>query len=155
MDMVTVPKRIVDLLTQIQKYGTIARASELQEVYRLIAAHNAGAQEPVIHAAFETEDSGITGWQSVPVKRIAQNDDGSFTAIINYWPQTDAARDVLVRAKRMLEGYADSYKRMGQDSTSRGGDGRITCTAIMYDIRNNMAGWCDAEIERLDRETGE
>lgn len=43
MDMVTVPKRIVDLLTQIQKYGTIARASELQEVYRLIAAHNAGA----------------------------------------------------------------------------------------------------------------
>lgn len=40
MDMVTVPKRVVDLLAQVQKYGAIARASELQEVYRLIVAHS-------------------------------------------------------------------------------------------------------------------
>ena len=41
MDTVQFPKRAVDLLALIQKDGVIQRASELQEVYRLLAAHNA------------------------------------------------------------------------------------------------------------------
>lgn len=155
---------LMDEQEMIRKaYFDATQASSLppQWIYEfalnLLAAHSAGAQEPVAYTSADrlkriTERNRHvdTMWPA------SMRDEGDIPLYTHPqpMPQTDAARDVLVRAKRMLEGYADSYKRMGQDSTSRGGDGRITCTAIMYDIRDNMAGWCDAEIERLDRAKG-
>lgn len=46
--------------------------------------------EPVIRAAFETVDPrpfGATGTTAAKVKRVESNDDGSFTVVIDHWPQ--------------------------------------------------------------------
>lgn len=44
-DTVSVPKRVVELLRIINRDGIIKRASELQEVYRLVDAARAGEQQ--------------------------------------------------------------------------------------------------------------
>lgn len=44
---------------------------------------------PTIHAMFETVDPSVPviGTTAAPVKRIMQNDDGSYTVVIDHWPQ--------------------------------------------------------------------
>jgi hypothetical protein len=42
---------------------------------------------PVITARFHVEHNGVIGSTDAPVKRIEKNDDGSFTVVIDYWPQ--------------------------------------------------------------------
>ncbi|MWA16540.1 hypothetical protein [Burkholderia pseudomallei] len=44
-DYVRVPARVVELLASINRDGVIKRASELQEVYRLINAARAGEKQ--------------------------------------------------------------------------------------------------------------
>ena len=39
-----------------------------------------------VNARFETTADNITGTQSVPVKRVEMEDDGSYTVVIDYWP---------------------------------------------------------------------
>ncbi len=43
---------------------------------------------PTIHVMFEVEDSSVrvVGTTSASVKRVEQNDDGSYTAVVDHWP---------------------------------------------------------------------
>lgn len=70
----------------------------------LEAADRVREDEPVIHARFETVDETIpiTGSTEAPIKRVEQNDDGSYTVIIDHWPQpsgTDYFGSLVERAR--------------------------------------------------------
>jgi hypothetical protein len=45
-------------------------------------------------------------------------------------------------AVRMLEGYAESYDCMSRMS---GGENKVNCSSVAFDIRHNMAGWIKAQ----------
>ena len=42
---------------------------------------------PVIRIRCETTDNGITGTTYLPVLRVEQEDDGSFTVVTSYFPK--------------------------------------------------------------------
>lgn len=67
------------------------------------AAEQAAA-EPEIDAAFEVSNDTLTGMTEAPIKRIEKHDDGSFTVVIDYWPDDAAAERerVLVEALEYL-----------------------------------------------------
>jgi hypothetical protein len=46
---------------------------------------------PVLHAKFETTDGVVTGTTAAPMKRIEANEDGSFTVVIDHWPQRQSS----------------------------------------------------------------
>lgn len=46
---------------------------------------------PEVHAYFECESNGIVGRGSAPIKRVSQNDDGSISVTIGFWPQITTA----------------------------------------------------------------
>lgn len=54
--------------------------------YEALEADLGGIEVPKINAMFSYEGNGIQGSCSVPVKRVEVNDDGSFTAVLDYWP---------------------------------------------------------------------
>jgi|GEM_PF-4579220 len=62
------------------------------------------APQPLIRAMFETVDETIpvTGTTEATIKRVEQNDDGSYTVVIDHWPQpsgpVEALRETLVEA---------------------------------------------------------
>lgn len=54
-----------------------------------------------INAIFETSDGKLTGHTNAPIKRIEQQDDGSFTVVIDHWPAkvtkpTSSVEDLVV-----------------------------------------------------------
>ena len=42
---------------------------------------------PIVHINCETKSNGLIGSTSLPVIRVELNDDGSYTAVTNYWPK--------------------------------------------------------------------
>ena len=69
-------------------YGPATSAHDVTGLGILIdePAHHT-VQVPQINAVFETTDGLATGTTEAPIKRIEQQDDGSFTAIIDHWPR--------------------------------------------------------------------
>lgn len=141
MDMMTVPKRIVDLLTQIQKDGVIQRASELQEVYRLIAAHSAGAQEPValtyserkLLARINNDNKSYVTWddrQNVLklVYRLC-----ALYAQPQPMTQTDAARDLSNLLARIHRDGGHYEAEHGTDKAVADADDKVAPLNAMMD----------------------
>lgn len=64
------------------------RVDELDKALDELADDDEPAGEIVIDAEFEYEDGIVIGTTSAPVKRVEQQDDGTFTVVIDYWPPT-------------------------------------------------------------------
>jgi hypothetical protein len=60
---------------------------------------------------FETSGDMVTGSMDLPVKRVEQQDDGTITIVLDYWPETpvsqhsDAMREA---AQHMVDAWASS-----------------------------------------------
>lgn len=62
---------------------------------------------PVLHITCETRSNGIIGSTDLPVIRVGANDDGSFTAVTDYWPQAHVDR--LASARQSIRGVAEQW----------------------------------------------
>lgn len=73
---------------------------------RVIALERA---EPIINAVFECEADDLTGTAPAKVKRIEHQDDGSYTVVIDHWPQRQADKDRIIerQAQKIAELIAD------------------------------------------------
>ena len=70
------------------KDKNIAPSKGLLEM--LLSAFNAGQETmPDINAMFEVVSDNITGTTLAPVKRVEKQDDGSFTVVIDHWPENN------------------------------------------------------------------
>lgn len=75
-----------------QYLGSQKLAASATEHYidALAARAPQAAAQPKINAVFETVDPrplGATGTRTARVKRVEQQDDGSFTVVIDHWPK--------------------------------------------------------------------
>lgn len=66
---------------QVRAYQALKAALEAEECQT--------PSQPTIHAMFETVDPSVPviGTTAAPIKRIEQNDDGSYLVVIDHWPQ--------------------------------------------------------------------
>ena len=84
-------QRIMDLARRFRS----AHGEDYDDAYKALegAAYEAliaqMQREPVLHIECETKHDGITGSTSLNVVRVEANDDGSFTAVTDYWPQCE------------------------------------------------------------------
>ena len=67
------------------------------------------AELPVIHATFEISDNNVTGSTNASVKRVEANDDGSFTVVIDHWPDTSVSFAVT---DEMIKRYRSTFKKI-------------------------------------------
>lgn len=113
----------------------LKRATQHDDVELLYTHPPLTAREavPVIHAMFETHHPTIpaTGTTSVPVKRVECHDDGSFTAVIDYWPKPQPSETVAEAAE--IERLTKAHDTV--------------CGALAEAI--SRAEKAEAEIERL------
>lgn len=54
---------------------------------------------PTINVKFETDDGKVRGSTDAQVKRVEAEDDGSFTVVVNHWPEAagDTSNRILLR----------------------------------------------------------
>lgn len=74
---------------------------------------------PKINATFEVVCDGITGSTNATVKRVEMNDDGSYTVVIDHWPEPEQVkpsqltRGSLAREQYMYRLMLDQFKHLG------------------------------------------
>lgn len=79
-------------------------ATEIEDQYILakvleILRSNPSKETPRINAMFETRSDCAVGTTSVPVNRVELQDDGSFTAVLDYWPPVESQKRVVFDKK--------------------------------------------------------
>lgn len=103
-------ERIADLnavneaLTNFSHDSTADNATCIvRAVLEGLAAPAAG-DVPKIHVDFEVVSGSLTGTAAAKVKRIEPQDDGSYTVVIDHWPQPVVAvdADAMTRLRRVM-----------------------------------------------------
>lgn len=71
--------------------------------------------QPNITVDFEYVGEGVIGSQRVPVKRIENQDDGSFTVILDYWP---AEQELQEKAIEIAQAFSRGHDAGWESATA-------------------------------------
>lgn len=85
--------------------------AEQMQAYALAAIEALQAQigksDMQIRVLFECAENGVTGTTSAPVKRVELEDDGTLTAVLDYWPppapQQKPLTDAITEFNRAID----------------------------------------------------
>lgn len=79
--------------------GTSRLLDEVASLLRETAAALRAAPVPRVNIECETSDGYIIGTTSLPVIRVELEDDGSYTAVTDYWPPASDVHDATRAAR--------------------------------------------------------